>query len=121
MELMRQIAEVAVVGIEAVGIVVITGSAVWSMALGIRGAFSQHQHEDSFKICRKKLGRGILLGLEFLVAADIVNTVAVELSFRSVGILSIIVLVRTFLSLTLEMETTGRWPWARPRTEVHEP
>jgi uncharacterized membrane protein len=51
------------------------------------------------------------------VAADIINTVAVELTFTSVGILSIIVLIRTFLSLTLEMETTGRWPWARRGTE----
>jgi uncharacterized membrane protein len=121
MHLIRPIAEIAVVGIEAVGILVITASAVWSMVVGARGAFSKADTEDSFKLCRKKLGRGILLGLEFLVAADIVNTVAVELSFRSVGILSIIVLVRTFLSVTLEMETTGRWPWARPRTEVHEP
>lgn len=121
MHLIRPIAEVAVVGIEAVGIVVITASALWAMALGIRGVFSKADTEDSFKLCRKKLGRGILLGLEFLVAADIVNTVAVELTFRSVGILSTIVLVRTFLSVTLEMETTGRWPWARPRSEAREP
>ncbi|MBL8421350.1 MAG: DUF1622 domain-containing protein [Dechloromonas sp.] len=64
---------------------------------------------------RQALARSILLGLEFLVAADIINTVAVDPSFRSVGVLALIVLVRTFLSFTLELEITGRWPWqARP-------
>jgi uncharacterized membrane protein len=64
---------------------------------------------------RQTLARAILLGLEFLVAADIINTVAVDPSFRSVGVLGLIVLVRTFLSFTLELEITGRWPWqAKP-------
>lgn len=57
------------------------------------------------------LGRGILFGLEFLVAADIIHTVAVELTFTTVGGLAIIVLIRTFLSFTLEVELTGHWPW----------
>ena len=60
---------------------------------------------------RRQLSRGILLGLEFLVAADIIGTVAVEPTFRSVGVLGLIVLIRTFLSFTLEAEITGRWPW----------
>jgi uncharacterized membrane protein len=60
---------------------------------------------------RQRLGRGILLGLEFLVAADIIHTVAVELSFETVGVLALIVLIRTFLSFTLDVELTGRWPW----------
>jgi uncharacterized membrane protein len=51
------------------------------------------------------------VGLEFLVAADIIHTVAVDLSFQTVGVLSLIVLIRTFLSFTLEVELTGRWPW----------
>jgi uncharacterized membrane protein len=57
------------------------------------------------------LGRGILLGLEFLVAADIIHTVAVELNFNTVGVLALVVLIRTLLSFTLEVELTGRWPW----------
>ena len=61
---------------------------------------------------RRQLSQGILLGLEFLVAADIIGTVAVEPSFRSVGVLGLIVLIRTFLSFSLELEITGRWPWS---------
>lgn len=60
---------------------------------------------------RANLGRAILLGLEFLVAADIIGTVAIEPSFRSLGVLALIVGIRTFLSFTLELEITGRWPW----------
>ena len=60
---------------------------------------------------RRQLSRGILLGLELLVAADIIGTIAIEPSFRSVGVLGLIVLIRTLLSFTLEVEVTGRWPW----------
>lgn len=63
---------------------------------------------------RRELGRGILLGLELLVAADILGTIAVEPSFRSVGVLGLVVLIRTLLSFTLELEVTGRWPWQNP-------
>jgi uncharacterized membrane protein len=54
---------------------------------------------------------GSLLGLELLIAADIIQTVAVDLTFRSVGVLAIVVLIRTFLSFTLDVELNGRWPW----------
>ncbi|MFD1211067.1 DUF1622 domain-containing protein [Arthrobacter sp. GCM10027362] len=60
---------------------------------------------------RRFLGRSILLGLELLVAADIIRTVAVSPSLGSVGVLALIVLIRTFLSWSLELEITGRWPW----------
>lgn len=63
---------------------------------------------------RRHLSRGILLGLEFLVAADIIDTVAVEPTFRNVGVLGLIVAIRTFLSFTLEVEIAGRWPWYAP-------
>lgn len=117
MEILHDVSTVAVVVIEAVGISIIAVSAAWSVVVAMIGVFKRRPWRDSFRDCRQQLGRGILLGLEFLVAADIINTVAVELTFKSVGILSIIVLIRTFLSLTLEMETTGTWPWARERTE----
>jgi uncharacterized membrane protein len=65
---------------------------------------------------RERLGRSILLGLELLVAADIIRTVAVTPTFESVGVLALIVLIRTFLSFTLELEMTGRWPWQEPDT-----
>ncbi|MEX2335373.1 MAG: DUF1622 domain-containing protein, partial [Pseudohongiella sp.] len=64
-----------------------------------------------FREIRQTLGRGILLGLEFLVAADIIHTVAIELTLESVLTLALVVLIRTFLSFALEVELTGRWPW----------
>ncbi|EIM25625.1 Protein of unknown function (DUF1622) [Microvirga lotononidis] len=64
------------------------------------------------------MGRAILLGLEFLVAADIINTVAIEPTIQSLLILGGIVLIRTFLSFSLEVEIEGRWPWERHKDEV---
>jgi uncharacterized membrane protein len=69
---------------------------------------------DLFKI---RIGRSLLLGLEVLVAADIVKTIAIELTFSSLGLLAGLVLVRTFLSWTLVLEIEGRWPSGRPADE----
>lgn len=80
------------------------GSAVWKLASGGTG-------QEVFEHTRRRLIRSILMGLEFLVAADIVHTVAVDLTYQSVGVLAIVVAVRTFLSFVLELEMTGRWPW----------
>ena len=62
---------------------------------------------------RKSLGRSILTGLELLVAADIIRTVAIEPTLQSVLVLGMIVLIRTFLSMSLEVEIEGKWPWRR--------
>ena len=67
--------------------------------------------DEAYRQCRQSLGRAILLGLEFLVAGDIIRTVAISPTFASVGVLAIIVLIRTFLSATLTVEIEGRWPW----------
>ncbi|HET6671739.1 MAG TPA: DUF1622 domain-containing protein [Agromyces sp.] len=64
---------------------------------------------------RRVLGRAILLGLELLVAADIIKTVAVTPTLDSVVVLGVIVLIRTFLSWSLELEISGRWPWQKWR------
>ncbi|HJP60883.1 MAG TPA: DUF1622 domain-containing protein [Gemmatimonadaceae bacterium] len=67
--------------------------------------------EKLFRDLRANLGRAILLGLEFLVAADIIGTVAIDPNFRNLGVLALIVAIRTFLSFSLEVEISGRWPW----------
>jgi uncharacterized membrane protein len=72
----------------------------------------------AYQYYRESLGRTLLLGLEFLVAADIIRTVAVTPTFRSVGILAVIVAIRTFLSWTLELELEGHWPWQHGQTNV---
>ena len=69
---------------------------------------------------RRVLGRAILLGLELLVAADITKTVAVTPTLDSVVVLAIIVLIRTFLSWSLELEISGRWPWQKRGAPVAE-
>lgn len=66
---------------------------------------------DVYRPYRQGVGRAILLGLELLVGADIIRSVAVSPTFRSVGVLALIVAVRTFLSFSLEVELEGRWPW----------
>ncbi len=70
---------------------------------------------DRYRLLRQRLGRAILLGLELLVAADIIRTVAVTPTFTSAGVLGIIVVIRTFLSFSLEVELEGRWPWQPTR------
>jgi uncharacterized membrane protein len=67
--------------------------------------------EDAYRHTRRGIGRAVLLGLELLVAGDIIRTVAISPTFESVGVLAGIVLVRTFLSFTLELEINARWPW----------
>ena len=69
--------------------------------------------EEAYRGVRTVFGRSILLGLEFLVAADIIRTVAVEPSLRNVAVLGVIVLIRTFLSFSLEVEIDGSLPWRR--------
>lgn len=101
--------------IDAVGVAVIAIGALVSAA----GAVSRWRRNtgDVYRVFRQQLGRSILLGLEFLVAADIIRTVAVTPDARSVAILAGIVLIRTFLSFSLELEVTGYWPWQKNRQQ----
>jgi len=96
---------------EILGVGLIVLFAFYALLMVAFRLFQGRRGDPLFKEARQKLGRGILVGLEFLVAADIIHTVAVDLSFQTVGVLSLIVLIRTFLSFTLEVELTGRWPW----------
>jgi uncharacterized membrane protein len=70
--------------------------------------------QDAYHALRADLGRAILLGLEFLVIADIIGTVAIEPTLQNLGVLAVIVAIRTLLSFALELEVSGRWPWQRP-------
>lgn len=73
---------------------------------------------DAYKRYRQDLGRAILLGLEFLVAGDIIRTVAVAPTIQNVLVLAMIVVIRTFLSMSLEVELEGRWPWRARKAAV---
>jgi uncharacterized membrane protein len=97
--------------IDLAGVLVIAGSVVMSGALAAGQLF--HRQPGAYGHFRRDVGRGILLGLELLVAADIIRTVVVSPTITSVAVLAGIVLVRTVLSFVLELEVTGRWPWQR--------
>ena len=97
--------------IDAAGVVVIvTGAAIAFVVTAVR---LSRRESNVYQRFRQQLGRAILLGLELLVAADIIRTVAASPNLTSVAILAAIVLIRTFLSFSLEVETTGRWPWQK--------
>ncbi|MEX5293908.1 DUF1622 domain-containing protein [Kocuria sp. CPCC 205268] len=107
MELVGEAVDVAGVVAIVIGTLVASLLALREL-LGRRGG-----DRDTYESYRQRLGRSILLGLELLVAADIIKTVAITPTFESVGVLALIVLVRTFLSWSLELEITGRWPWQK--------
>lgn len=114
---MLSIATTVAHGFELAGIaIIIVGSllAVAQFALAVTGTgsiLSQPADLAPVPSFRRTLGRSILTGLEMLVAADIILTVGVEPTVRSVLVLGGIVLIRTFLSFSLEVEIEGRWPW----------
>jgi uncharacterized membrane protein len=96
-------------GIEIFGVLIIVTGIAWATYLHLR----QPMPGGDSEVYKIRIGRSLLLGLEVLVAADIVKTIAHELSFTSLGLLAGLVLVRTFLSWTLVLEIEGRWPWQR--------
>lgn len=117
---MDSFVDVTSVALEIAGISAIAFGALISTLLAL-GQYIRHKSAHSiYRGLRRQLSRGILLGLEFLIAADIIRTVAIEPSFRSLGLLSIIVVVRTFLSFTLQLEISGKWPWEH-KTEANAP
>lgn len=107
-------------GIELAGIAVMVLGGLWAIGSFLyRSVSPSHRRvagidgptDGRYRELRANLGRAILLGLEFLVAADIIGTVAIEPSFHSLGVLALIIVIRTFLSFSLELEISGRWPW----------
>ena len=105
----RELMEGVGTAVDAVGVLVIVVGAV--LATG-RFLFRRWEEAgNSYKLYRQSLGRAILLGLEFLVAGDIIRTVAVAPTLDNILILGLIVLIRTFLSMALQLEVDGRWPW----------
>ena len=113
---LRRAMEASALGIEVIAVMVIvlaivigTGRFLFRMKGGGRDAYQEY---------KMRLVKALLLGLDFLVAADIVRTVALQATLKNVAILGALILVRTFLSWSLVVEMEGRWPWqaARPST-----
>jgi uncharacterized membrane protein len=100
--------------IDAIGVAVIAGGALLAVVMTV--GWNRREGGGAYDFLRRRLGRAILLGLEFLVAADIIRTVAVTPSAESIAVLAGIVLIRTFLSFSLQLEMTGAWPWQQRST-----
>ncbi|WP_218171628.1 DUF1622 domain-containing protein [Streptomyces mirabilis] len=114
----QHIVELVGRAVDAVGVaIIVVGTLLATVLAAIR--LSRRQ-AGVYRGYRRRVGRSILLGLEFLVAGDIIRTVAVAPTYASVGVLAVIVGIRTFLSFSLELEITGRWPWQKPVAEAED-
>jgi uncharacterized membrane protein len=102
-------------GVDAIGVVIVVVGSLAALLPYLFDVAGRRADEERYAATRRRLGRAILLGLEFLVAGDIIRTVAATPTFTSVGVLAAIVAIRTFLSTTLQVEVEGRWPWQRAR------
>jgi uncharacterized membrane protein len=109
--------EYAALIIEVLAVVIIVGAIFYAMGHYLVQAAIRPEREERYKQLKVRLGRALLLGLEILVAADIVRTVALEATLQSVAVLGLLVLIRTFLSWALVVEIEGRWPWQPEREE----
>jgi uncharacterized membrane protein len=106
-----QVIKWVAVGIESIAIGIIVAGAIATTVTFLVQVIKEGALEDCYRKFRSDFGKAVLLGLEFLIASDIVGTVAIGPTFLDLGILALLVVIRTFLSFSLELEITGRWPW----------
>lgn len=109
--------EYAAVAVEVLAVVVIVVTIVFATMTYAIGRFWASPEGSAYNVYRARLGSGLLLGLEILVAADVIRTVAFDPTIESAVILGLLVLIRTFLSWSLVVEIEERWPWQSPRPE----
>ena len=108
---LRDWIEIAAKFIEALAVVIIIVGIIYGFG---RYFFSQRQQgANAYKHFKNQIGKALLLGLEFLVAADIIRTVALSPTLYNIAVLGVLVLIRTFLSWSLVVEIEGRWPWQK--------
>jgi len=114
MECFRHIMEVVGTSVDGVGVFIVAGGMVVA-TLRLVPSLRDRAHDNGnyYSLYRQDVGRAILLGLEFLIAGDIIRTVVVAPTLQNVVVLGLIVLIRTFLSLSLQLEIEGKLPWRR--------
>lgn len=113
MEYLKPVSEWSAAALELLGIATILLVAVYAAGRAVVQLFQGLALDEVFRYCRLRISRAILMGLEFLVAADIIYILAIEWNSENLGALAMIILIRAFLIITLELEITGRWPWQR--------
>ena len=111
-ELFTTVVSVTGYAIEAFGVIIITIGFIIATSRILRNR--EAGGPDRFESYRRELGRSMLLGLEFLVAGDIIRTVVVDHSMQSILALGLVVLIRTVLVFTIHLEVHGYWPWNAP-------
>ena len=111
---MREVIEFAAEGIEALAVAIIVIAIVHGSVRFLLNI--ANKPDDAYERYKNHLGKGLLLGLEFLVAADVVRTVVLEPTLQNVIILGLLVVIRTFLSWSLVVEIEGAWPWQRNKS-----
>lgn len=111
-----EVMEVTAQSFEAFGAAVLVLGLLWSLGLAVLVWRRSRQGQEAYRVLRSAFGGVLLLGLEILVAADLIKTVAVATTIENVGVLGLIVLIRTFLSFSLEVEIEGTLPWRRATT-----
>jgi uncharacterized membrane protein len=109
--------EVAALAIEIIAVAIIIGAIVYSLFHYLVKSIFEPEQDGQYQQLKVRLGKALLLGLEILVAADIIRTVALEATLQSVMVLGLLVLIRTFLSWALVVEIEGRWPWNPKRDD----
>src|SRR5207237_7511924 len=107
----RQLMVIIGVAVDGVGVFIVAAGAILATARLL--VHRSHNSGNYYSLYRQDIGRAILLGLEFLIAGDIIRTVVVAPTIQNVVVLGLIVLIRTFLSLSLQLEIEGRLPWRR--------
>jgi uncharacterized membrane protein len=111
MEYFRHIMEIVGTSVDGVGVFIVAGGMLVATARLV--VHRAHDTGNYYSLYRQDVGRAILLGLEFLIAGDIIRTVVVAPTLQNVIVLGMIVLIRTFLSLSLQLEIEGKLPWRR--------
>lgn len=117
---LHPVIETAAVFLELLGVAAVVCGVLLAGVIFLKEGLKHRRWTEAYERFRANLGRGILIGLELLVGADIIATVTAPLTLQSVGLLAVIVLIRTFLSFSLETEIEGRWPWRRWESEEHQ-
>ena len=119
-ELVFGTAEVLGIVVEGAGILTIFGGLVISFIRATQAGLRQKSWSEFYEDLRKYIGRTLLLGLEFLLAAEIIRSIMIGETWEALAILGGIVLIRTFLSIAIDMEINGRWPWNASSSDVRD-
>lgn len=108
---MAELFKMTAVAFEAVGVAVLIFGFMFSLGHFLKRIYQVTERHEAFRELRNGFGHTLLLALDLLVASDVILTITIDLSFETLGMLGMLVLIRSFLHFVLELEVTGRWPW----------